>query len=178
MIPGKRVDLVAVSPKYLDAYRKWINDPEATDMLGNVRFPMSRVREKKCVDGQTAGTSKSRNFTILTKKGLPIGNVGFNVLNWQNRSGVLGIMIGEKDYWNKGYGSEAIGMVLEFGFQTLGLHRILLYVDSKNDRAVACYKKCGFVIEGTKRKHEFYRGEDVEDLVMGILKEEWEKRRG
>jgi RimJ/RimL family protein N-acetyltransferase len=177
MIRGRRIYLVAVSMEFLDHYRKWINDPHVTDMLGQIRFPMSELKEREWVQAQIDGDGSQRNFTILTKKGVPIGNIGFSRLNWHSRVGVLGIMIGEKSLWDKGYGAEAINLLLEFGFRTLGLHRVVLYVDSVNERAIACYKKCGFVVEGAQRKHEFYRGGYIEDLFMGILREDWEKRK-
>lgn len=177
MIRGKKVDLVAVSPRYLENYQRWINDPEVTDMLGVERFPISKENEREWIDKQLQSGDSQKHFTILTKQGRPIGNTGFNSIDYKNRFAVLGIMIGEKDLWDKGYGSDAIGTLLRVAFETMGLRKVCLAVDSMNARALACYKKCGFVVEGVHRKQRFYKGEYADDLWMGILEEEWRARQ-
>jgi RimJ/RimL family protein N-acetyltransferase len=173
LIRGKKVDLVAISSDYLEHYHKWINDPEVTDMLGAGKLPLSMLDERQWLEQMIDPSKEGKTFTILTKKGQPIGNIGFNHLTYQNRHGTMGIMIGEKGLWDKGYGTDAINTLLEFGFEELGLRMIELYVDEDNERAVACYKKCGFVLQGRARKHTFHNGEYVDDLQMGILREEW-----
>lgn len=174
MIVGEKVDLVAVSPQYLEQYHRWINDPDVTEMLGVDRMPMSMQDERVWLERAIDPHSEGKVFTILTKKGRPIGNIGFNHLTFRNRHGTIGIMIGEKELWDKGYGTDAIKTLLRFGFEELGLRRIELYVDSLNERALACYKKCGFVLEGRARKHTYLRGEYHDDLTMAILIEEWQ----
>jgi len=173
LIKGKKVDLVAVSTDYLQLYHKWFNDPEVTDMLGDVRAPFSEGWEREWIEQQLVPKEDRRPFTVLTKKGRPIGNAGFNEIDYQNRYAVLGIAIGEKDFWNKGYGEDAILTLMKFGFEELGMHKIELGVHSTNERAIACYKKCGFILEGCERKHDFYRGRYIDSLRMGILKDEW-----
>ena len=173
MIRGTKVDLVAVSSEYTDYYSRWINDPEVTDMLGDPNIPLSKGKEREWVESVLSGKGGGRTFTILTKKGEPIGNAGFNHLDFRNSHGVLGIMIGEKRLWDKGFGTDAIRILLKFGFDELGLRKIELFLDPGNKRALACYRKCGFVEEGRARKHIFHRGEYIDDLRMGILREEW-----
>jgi RimJ/RimL family protein N-acetyltransferase len=173
MIRGKKVDLVAVSSDYLEHYHRWINDPEVTDMLGAGKLPVSMHDERQWVEQALDVSKEGRTFTILTKKGQPIGNIGFHHLTYQNRHGTLGIMIGEKGLWDKGYGTDAINTLLKFGFEELGLRMIELQVDACNDRAISCYKKCGFILDGRARKHTFRNGDYVDDLHMSILREEW-----
>jgi RimJ/RimL family protein N-acetyltransferase len=175
MIRGTKIDLVAVSEKYLKEYSRWINDPVATDMLGVLLFPVSMEQERKWVDGAIAEKDFEKTFTILTKDGKPIGNCGFNRIDYVNRYAVLGILIGEIDFWDKGYGTDAIRTLLRFAFQELGMHKVCLNVDSVNERAVACYKKCGFVQEGRFREHRFYHGEYKDDLSMAVLADDWFK---
>jgi RimJ/RimL family protein N-acetyltransferase len=173
MIKGKRVDLVAVSADYLQYYHRWINDPEVTDMLGVGKLPLSMRDEREWLEQMMDPHREDKTFTILTKRGRPIGNLGFNHLTYQNRHGTMGIMIGEKDLWDKGFGADAINTLLRFGFEELGLRMIELNVDEGNVRAIACYKKCGFVLDGRARKHTFHNGECVDDLHMSVLAEEW-----
>ena len=175
MIVGKKVDLVALDTKYIDHYIRWINDPEVTDLLGDARAPYSKAREREWIESVLSSHGDGRVFTILSKKKEPIGTISFNHLDFRNGHGVLGIMIGEKWLWDKGYGSDAIKTLLRFGFEELGLRKIELYLNPENSRAHACYKKCGFVDEGSKREHMFYNGRYVDDLQMGILRDEWLK---
>lgn len=174
MIRGEKVDLVAPSMAFFDHYLKWINDPEVTDMLGNVRYPMSREKEQKFVEEILSPKSNMKLFTVVTKDGVPIGNISFNSINWLSRRAMVGIMIGEKSYWNRGFGTDAMRTLLRFGFEELGLHKIELGVHSLNKRAIKCYQKCGFVLERTAREHDFYQGRYVDGLGMGVLREEWE----
>ncbi len=176
MIRGKKVNLVAAGPEYVEFYKKWINDPVVVDMLGVRNYPISAEREREWAERQLEPTDDRRQFTILTKRGRPIGNCGFNVIDYQNRFAVLGIMIGERELWDKGYGTDALEALVRFGFETLGLHKVCLTVDSVNARALACYKKCGFVVEAVLREHRFHRGKYCDELWMGILEDEWRAR--
>lgn len=177
MIRGERVDLVAVSLRYLEHYYKWINDPDVADMLGIAHFPISIDSEREWVEKQLQPELAQRHFTILTKQGRPIGNIGFNSIDYTNRSAVIGVMIGEKRLWDKGYGTDAVRTLLRFAFETMGLNKVSLKVASANARALACYKKCGFVVEGIDRKQRFYRGKYIDEIWMGILAEEWRVRQ-
>ncbi len=78
-------------------------------------------------------------------------------------------MIGDKSYWSRGYGTDAIVTLLRFGFDEVNLHRVALEVNEDNARAIACYRKCGFVEEGRLRDHRFRRGEYRDTLIMGVL---------
>jgi len=174
MIRGEKVDLVAISMDYLPLYKKWISDPEATDMLGDTKFPISMEQERQWVEEQLSQREFARTFTVLTRKGEPIGNVGFNEINYQTRRAIIGILIGEKNFWDKGYGTDAMRTLMRFGFEELGMVKLELGVHSLNKRAIACYKKCGFVVEGVQRRHDFYKGHYCDGLRMGILRDEWE----
>ena len=173
MINGKKVDLVAISLSFMPYYMKWFNDPEVTDMLGDPKFPLSEGKEKEWIEQQLASKGDSSVFTILTKKGKPIGNAGYNEIDYLNKYAVLGIVIGEKGAWNKGYGEDVVATLLRFAFEELGMHKVELGVHSTNKRAIACYEKCGFVLEGREREHDFYRGRYIDSLRMGMLKDEW-----
>jgi RimJ/RimL family protein N-acetyltransferase len=173
MIRGEKVDLVAVSMDYLDYYLRWLNDPVVTDMLGDTKLPYSREKEREWVEAQIAAKDDHRTFTVLTKKGQPIGNVGFNVINYQSRRAIVGIVMGEKRLWDKGYGTDAMRTLMKFGFEELGMDKLELGVHSLNKRAIVCYEKCGFKLEGVQRNSDYYNGKYIDGLTMGILKEEW-----
>jgi RimJ/RimL family protein N-acetyltransferase len=117
-------------------------------------------------------------FAIETKDGAHIGSINFHQVLPENRKARLGIMIGDKGYWSKGYGTDAMLTLLRFGFDDMNLYRIDLTVDADNDRAIACYRKCGFVEEGRLRMARYSRGRYVDQFVMGILRDEFYARWG
>ena len=119
----------------------------------------------------------NRGFVIGLVDGDPcIGSTGLINLDWRNRSGELGIVIGKRDYLGKGYGKEAVDLLLGFGFNELNLHRIGLQVFDFNERAIRSYTKSGLVEEGRLRE-AFYREGAFHDIVlMGITEEEFRLR--
>ena len=85
----------------------------------------------------------------------------------------MGIVIGEKSEWSKGYGTDAIRTLLDLGFCEMNLHRIFLRVDSDNARGIRCYEKAGFQLEGTFRDAVFREGVYHDQHVMSILQTEF-----
>ncbi|MGB9522024.1 MAG: GNAT family N-acetyltransferase, partial [Anaerolineales bacterium] len=104
----------------------------------------------------------------------PIGDIALMNIDWRNRSAELGISIGEKSFWNKGCGSDAIKLFLKHCFDTLNLERIFLRVHQTNQRAIRAYQKCGFIQEGLLRRAEYKNGTYLNVLIMAILKSEWD----
>jgi len=177
MIEGKKVRLVALGTEFLPHYRRWINDPEVADFLASIGFPISIAEERQWVERAQRSRDCEEHFTILTKGGKPIGNIALMDINYLNRNAQLGIMIGEKDHWDKGFGTDAVSALLGYAFGTLALNRVDLRLNVENKRALACYKSCGFKLEGRKRKHIFYRGRYRDELLMGLLREDWERMK-
>ena len=102
-----------------------------------------------------------------------IGDVGLGGLYWSHGDTFVGIGIGERDFWGKGYGKDAMQVVLRYAFNELNLSRVTLNVYEYNPRAIRCYEKLGFSYEGRVRQY-LNREERRWDLVyMGIMKEEW-----
>ena len=99
-----------------------------------------------------------------------------SLMHLQNRYGnlELGILIGDREYWGRGYGREAIKLLLDYGFRYLGARRIELTTHARNERAIRCYLACGFVEEGRPRKVVWIEGEYVDLVNMSILYEEWQ----
>ena len=152
------------------------NDPELLRHLA-MYLPMSEAGEEQWFEAQLADDC-SHVFVIETAEGVPIGNLGLQSIDWQNRNAGCGISIGEKDYLNQGYGTDALRTLLGFAFEELNLHRIYLHVYDFNERAIQCYEKMGFRHEGRLRQCRFTGGRYVDELVMGMLREEWVAHRG
>ena len=85
----------------------------------------------------------------------------------------LGITIGDRAYWGRGYGREAIGLLLDYGFRLRNMRKIYLTVNGNNDRAYRAYRACGFVEEGRWRAHVWNGGHYVDLVCMGLFRDEW-----
>ena len=177
MIRGKKTRLRALEKSDVAKVWEWVNDEEVmwfwgepcnTQSLAEVEQWFARLQE-------AAGYS-SKQFIIETEEGIPIGRIFYEYLDIKHNRTELGILIGEKEYWGKGYGTDAIIAFLDYLFNELGLHRVYLHVQSHNTRASRCYKKCGFIQEGILRHNGFARGEYYDDLIMGILRDEFNQR--
>lgn len=107
----------------------------------------------------------------------PIGMLDLAGINWTSGDAWMGIGIGEPAYWGKGYGREAVNLLLRFGFESLNLRRVSLNVFEYNERAIKSYSKLGFQIEGRMRQflNRYDRRWDL--IYMGILRSEWEARQ-
>ena len=128
------------------------------------------------ISGKISGipTLGLKGFIIAEKEnGTYIGQIDFINIDWKNRTSLLGIVIGNKENHSKGYGQEAINLLLKFAFEELNLHKLELEVRDYNEKAYNCYKKCGFVEEGRKRENFYINGKYTDTIFMGILKKEY-----
>ncbi len=178
MLEGKIVRLRALELGDLERDFTWINDPDVTRYL-EARYPISRAEEERWLrDHPPNDFANGVFFAIETKDGVHIGNIDLMRVNPEDRKAGLGIMIGDKEYWSNGYGTDAIVTLLRFGFDEMNLNRVWLHVFDFNQRAQACYKKCGFTEEGRLRQHYFSMGRYWDVLVMGVLRQEFEALHG
>jgi RimJ/RimL family protein N-acetyltransferase len=111
-------------------------------------------------------------WCIETLEGTAIGDCGLVDVHAHGRA-ELAITIGEKDWWARGYGTDAVRAVLDFAFDALLLRRVYLITDADNDRAIRCYEKCGFRREGLLRAHRLRDGRPLDMWMMAVLCEEY-----
>jgi RimJ/RimL family protein N-acetyltransferase len=163
---GERLYLSPINPDDYETYTAWYNDPEIAVYRGFYprSFTLSAVRERY----ETA-TDPHQYAIVLKDSDKLIGNVELHLINHIWRHADLGIMIGEPEYRNNGYGAEAVNLLLKYAFETLNLHNVGLQVLSCNERAIACYKKCGFSEFGRRKEWAFINGEYVDRVYMQIL---------
>ncbi|MDP9237018.1 MAG: GNAT family N-acetyltransferase [Chloroflexota bacterium] len=174
MIEGTLVNLRANEMTDLERYTRWFNDREVTRFL-HFRYPLSQLAEEGWLR-ENAGKMGAYDHVVLaidTKDGTHIGSIGFHQVVPEDRRAVVGISIGDKAYWSKGYGTDAMRTLMRFGFEEMNLYRIELTVDARNERAQACYRKCGFVEEVRMRQDRWSEGAFHDTLWMGILRDEW-----
>jgi diamine N-acetyltransferase len=178
MIYGDRIRLRAISREDLPLFVRWLNDPEVIRGL-MVCLPFSLDDEEEWYAGIRKKHQAERPLVIeiLTEDGWEsIGDCGLFNIDWQVRQAEFGIVIGAKQHWNRGYGTEALGLLVKHGFGTLNLNRIMLRVFADNGRAQRAYEKAGFVQEGVMRQAHYHEGAYVDVLVMSILRSEWERK--
>ncbi|MDD5341509.1 MAG: GNAT family protein [Patescibacteria group bacterium] len=171
ILRGRKVILRPL--KLSDAPRivKWMADPSVRKFLsmGRVTLQMERkwIRE----------TNKDKNekgFAINTLDEKYIGNVGLH-LNPKNKNASFGIFIGDKRYWNSGYGTDAMRTILKYGFEKLELHKISLNVYAHNQRAINLYLDMGFKLAGIKKEDRYRNDKFYDTYYMELLKNEWQK---
>lgn len=172
---GKRIMLREYKKEDLPYLRKWVNDSDITQYLSHIfLYPHTHNNTEDFLNSMLEGKSNVKGF-VIAHKGTEeyIGQIDLIKIDWINRVATLGIVIGTKDNLNKGYGSEAIKLIQEFAFNQLNLHKLDLEVRAYNERAIQCYKKCGFIEEGRIRENYFKDGKYTDTLFMGILKSEY-----
>lgn len=175
MIYGERLYLRAWEPGDVASFYRWFNDPEVAVNLGNACPAWSMADEQRIHDNPR---EHAQRYSIVLKDGdLLIGNCDLHAIDMKNRSAEVGIVIGDKAHWNQGYGREAIGLLLEIGFDSLGLERIALLHIDLNERGHRCYLAAGFVVEGRLRHANFVRGEFHDDVLMSVLADEYRARK-
>lgn len=169
---GKKVRLRTVEPADVPALHRWINTSSAREWL-ITRWPFSEAAEQDWA-ARASLDSQQRAFIIQTRGGADIGVIG---LIGEGSRATLGIAIHDERYWNGGYGTEAVEVLVDGAFRVLPLERIELKVYTDNPRAIRCYTKAGFRREGVLRSYEFHEGRHADVVVMSILRPEWVKKR-
>lgn len=176
MLVGEGVCLRALERTDIPRLVKWLNDPEVKRFLRSYR-PISQAEEEIWFERQI-GNPNFLIFAVENEDGTHIGIISLDEIDWKNRKATMGVIIGEKGYWDRGYGTDAVKTLLRFAFDELNLNRVEVSVYDFNLRAIRCYEKCGFVIEGRLRQSIFRNGRYHDELKMAILKEEWRRQHG
>ena len=173
---GKKIYLRSLlksdlTPRYLS----WLNSSEVTKYMETGIFPTIE-RDLEKFYNKINKSKTDVMFAIVSKKNdLHIGNIKIGNINWIHRFADLGIMIGDKKYWGKGYGQEACKLVVDYAFSRLNLNKLLLGVYATHKPAIRTYQKIGFRIEGVLKKMLNLEGKYVDKIIMGILKDEFWK---
>ena len=177
MLIGKLVRLREYREEDLKLAQEYLNDFEIKKYLFPMTpFPLTLNDEKKWYE-KVSFLNENYEFAIeALDKGIYLGGCGLKNLDWKNSHTEVGIFIGLQEYLGKGYGTEAMNLMINFIFMEMGLNKIKLDVYDFNQRAAACYEKCGFKKEAVL-KNEIYRNGRFSDIIrMSIFKEDFLKR--
>ena len=177
MYKGKLVKLRAYKESDIERGTEFINDEEVKKFLyTDIPFPSTKWEEEEWVKSRKSNSDCTYDFAIEDlETGKYIGGCSINECNSKNRNCTIGIMIGDKEYWGKGYGSDSLKVLIKFIFEEVNMNKIKLNVFSFNSRAIACYKKVGFIEEGVLKKELYRNGKYHDIIIMSLFKDDWIK---
>ncbi len=169
---GDKCYLSPIDINDFNKYTEWWNDQDVVKYLPN-HFILTAEKEKE----NLITTSKMHCYSIIDfQTDELIGDIGLKNISNINRNGEISIIIGNKKYWNQGYGKEAIKLLISYAFNSLSLNSIYLNVYEKNTMAISCYKSIGFKHSGMIREAAFYNQEYDNILIMDILAKEFKSK--
>lgn len=171
---GSKSYLAPCGQEIAEKWTEWDTDLEVAIPLGDEAYtPYTLEKMRDILDD--VSKQQSHVFSIVTLDAdTLIGRCLLFNIDHVNQKAMLGIVIGEKDYWGKGYGQEAIKLLLDYGFNLLNLNSIMLGTFSFNERALACYRKVGFKEIGRRRQARIIGDMKYDAVLMDMLAEEFE----
>lgn len=176
-IEGRHLFLRALDmPDINAAYVTWVNNPAVTTFMATRRYPTTLEDLQRYYQQIKADRNAVHCAICLKEDGRHIGNIKLDKIDWISRVAEFGILIGEKNFWGRGYGSEATYLISRHGFEQLNLRRITIYLTEDNHGALRCYEKVGYVREGLLRERVFLNGSYRNTVCMGQLKKEFQLR--
>ena len=170
---GDRIYFSPISLEDTEEYLDMVNEIKVSVGLGCVVYTgiVDFESEKEVL----SSLKKGKNFAVrLLENNELLGNIGFNSIGEIHRTAEIGIMLGNPKYQRKGYGMEALNLLLDYGFSFLNLRNIYLKVFEYNEAAYNLYKKAGFKEVGRLRKAVEIMGKTYDEIIMDMLKEEFQ----
>jgi RimJ/RimL family protein N-acetyltransferase len=179
LLVGNLVRLTSEDPQVIaETFSRWGRDSEYTRLLDNDPARMASVmRNKDWLDNLLQKETLDENFFLvrsLAGNNL-IGFIGLFAIQWNHGDAWVGIGIGDRQYWGKGFGTDAMRVILRYAFTELNLNRVTLGVFEYNLRARRSYQKAGFTVEGCLRQCIRRQDRYWDEIIMGILREDWIK---
>lgn len=166
-IEGDRLFLSPINPEDAEIYTRWINDLNTSLRVGAAAEVYSLPREKALLENMA---KEGYNFAIVQKDTEKLlGNCSLFSIHSVHRTAELGIFLGDSEDRNKGYGTEAVQLLAEYGFRVLNLNNIMLRCFAFNEPAKRCYEKAGFRVFGTRSKAYFADGRYFDEIYMELL---------
>ena len=176
---GPRVWLRPLEKEDLARYQELFAEPEISLSYGKLGVPETLGRLQRRYDAGEFDTTDRFLLLVIETEGTLIGAMQLsNTENLPSRSATFGIMIGDPAYLDRGYGTEASKLLLDYAFAVLGYHKVNLDLFEYNARALSMYEKLGFVVEGRRRENHWSRGRFWDDILMGVTAEEWWEGHG
>ena len=178
VVTGQRIHLREVRPSDVtERYYRWMNDPEVNRYL-ETRFAPQSLETIADFVRRMAGKSDEPFFAICTNDTQEhIGNIKIGPINFRHRHGDISLLIGEKEYWGKGYATEAIELVTRFGFETANLNKLEAGCYAENEGSARAFEKCGYTREGLMKGHFLCAGRETDCIRLGLRAVDYFSRR-
>ncbi|MFW9786272.1 MAG: GNAT family N-acetyltransferase [Candidatus Thorarchaeota archaeon] len=173
MLVGSEVQLVPIEERHLDYMMEHVNNVEMRVLLGSF-MPTTRSMQKEWIGSVSELIKKRQGFHLAIEKipeAIMIGSLVVYEIDWLSRSGELAIAVYEEKNWNKGYGSEAMRLLIDFAWTHLNLRRLELAVHSHNPRALHVYEKIGFKHYGTAHEKYYIDGQFVDTDYLELFRD-------
>jgi len=174
---GKRVYLRALEKEDLICIQKWSNDPEIRKLTGEVAS-MGQADADKFLERVYNDNTREWFVIIIKENEQLIGEAGLLRMFHAWRTTDISIIIGEKNAWGKGYGTESILLLLDYAFRCLNFHRVAIGVVGFNEKAIRFWEKVGFKKEGIQRDGYYYKHKYHDFVMMSILEDEFRELHG
>jgi RimJ/RimL family protein N-acetyltransferase len=179
MYEGRRVRLRALEMEDAEACAGWLSDLDTARRVGGGgRMPITLEGEREWIRSNAGPRKNMNHFAIETLDRTFIGVCSYNSVNWQSRRCMIGLFIGEASMRGKGYGTDAIEVLLRICFEELDMHKVSLDVFSYNEPAVRLYEKLGFVREAVYRQRAYAKGRRWDEYGYAMLRREYDARDG
>lgn len=166
MISGEKVQLRGVTYEDSTLIYQWVNLEDLRDLTGTL-YPVSEYEHDNWMKSVT--TSNDRKLFAIYMNNRCIGTIGLKNIDYISRNAELFISIGDNSAKSSGGGTDAVHTLVDFCFMHLNIHKVYLHVFESNKRAIRCYEKAGFHVEGTLYEHHFSQGKYENVLVMGKI---------
>lgn len=175
-IAGERVGLGPLHRELVALHQRWFNDLAVMRTFRSFLGPVTREAREGWFERFARGEDRSVvDFSIVERAtGRPIGLTSLEDIDHQHGTARFVLLIGERDCWGKGYGTEATRLMLDYGFNALGLHNILLTVISDNGRGIGAYTRAGFKVIGARREALRFAGRRYDHIYMDCLAGDFE----
>jgi len=173
MLTGQKTSIRPVEEADIETMYQWYNDQEV-NLWSSGAWPLNTLLSKEQLAVKFLDElPDTYRYTILAENELLIGTIGFKEVNIPAQSATLFVVLGNKTYWGKGYGTDALITFSRFLLTQWNFHRISLDTWDGNNRAIRVYEKVGFKIEGRQREARFVLGKYHDAILMGLLREEF-----
>ena len=172
MLKGSKVILRAITPEDIERQCQFDNDLEL--YLLDASAPQPKSSQQVQTDTENLIKGGDAIVFAIEADGEYIGNCELVEFNPINQTCKLGIQIGDRNYWGRSYGRDAVKLLLDYAFRYRNIRKVGLGVAANNERAIRCYHACGFVEEGRLRQEIWISGKYIDRILMGILRREWE----
>lgn len=180
MFEGLLVDLVPYGNAFQQQEHRWLNNESAFWGMAGDRLIVSRAAvERWQTERQDDGARPDGGsiwFGIRSKAGVPLGDIELGYISPHHRMSMIGVGIGEPEYWGGGYGTDALLLIMEYAFNWLDHHRLWLHTMGTNVRMQRAATKVGFHEEARRRRFWLADGQWTDDVIYGLLRQDWPGR--